>query len=456
MGFDVLYLPPIHPIGLTGRKGPGNTPGAGPLDPGSPWAIGSAAGGHTAVDPGLGTLDDFDSFVRQARDHGLEIALDIAYQCSPDHPYVRKHPEWFRHRPDGSIKYAENPPKKYQDIYPFDFETEAWPSLWAELLDVVRFWAQRGVRIFRVDNPHTKPFPFWEWLIARAQQEFPDTIFLSEAFTRPKVMLYLAKLGFTQSYTYFTWRNTKDEIVSYFTELAQPDVADVLRPNLFANTPDILHAYLQKGGRTAFEIRFVLAATLGASYGIYSGFEICENEAVPGMEEYHESEKYQFKPRDWQQPSNIRQLIRTVNLIRRAEPALLTHPGVRFHETDNPEIVAYTRAHPAGTLFVVVSLDPHRMQHGLVRTPLAELDVDAAGFELHDLLDDGRYSWRGEWGYVRFDPGGRIAHIFKAGSPGDAGPADAGPKGPAYVRPADAGPADAGPKGPAYVRRVGR
>jgi len=290
MGFDVLYLPPIHPIGRTFRKGPNNSLNAGPNDPGSPWAIGSEDGGHTAVEPGLGTIEDFEAFVAAAEAQGLEIALDIAFQASPDHPFVREHADWFRRRPDGSIQYAENPPKKYQDIYPFNFESDDWRALWQEMKGIFEFWITHGVRIFRVDNPHTKPFRFWEWVLGELKREYPETIFLSEAFTRPKMMRYLAKIGFSQSYSYFTWRNTKDEIVEYFTELTQTSVREYFRPNLFANTPDILHAYLQRGGRPAFQIRFVLAATLGASYGIYSGFELAENIAVrSGSEEYLDS-----------------------------------------------------------------------------------------------------------------------------------------------------------------------
>ncbi len=307
MGFDVLYLPPIHPIGRTFRKGPNNSLQAGPGDPGSPWAIGSEEGGHMSVAPELGTLEDFDHFLAAARAVHLEIALDLAYQCSPDHPYVREHPEWFRHRPDGTIKYAENPPKKYQDIYPFDFECAEWRSLWQELKRVVEFWCARGVRIFRVDNPHTKSFHFWEWMIADVRRQYPDVLFLAEAFTRPNIMRYLAKLGFDQSYSYFTWRNTRAELVEYFTELSEPPVVDYMRPNLFANTPDILHEFLQHGGRNAFQIRLVLAATLGASYGIYSGFELCENVPVrPGSEEYLNSEKYQVRVRDWHAPTASR------------------------------------------------------------------------------------------------------------------------------------------------------
>ena len=324
MGFDVLYLPPIHPIGKSFRKGPNNTLNAGPDDPGSPWGIGSEEGGHKAIHPDLGTLEDFDRLVAAAREMGIEIAMDIAFQASPDHPYVREHPEWFRHRPDGTIKYAENPPKKYQDIYPIDFESKDWRALWDELRDVFLFWADRGVKIFRVDNPHTKPFPFWDWVIAEVQARHPDAIFLSEAFTRPKVMRRLAKGGFSQSYTYFTWRNTKQELIDYFTELTQTDSAEIMRPNLFANTPDILPEFLQYGGRAAFEIRLVLAATLGATYGIYGPpFELSVGQAVRhGSEEYLDSEKYQVRHWDRDDPASLRDYIARINEIRRENPAL--------------------------------------------------------------------------------------------------------------------------------------
>ena len=416
MGFDVVYLPPIHPIGTTFRKGRGNTLAAAPDDPGSPWAIGAAAGGHKAVDPGLGTLEDFDRFVREARRLGLEVGLDLAYQCSPDHPYVREHPEWFRHRPDGTIKYAENPPKKYQDIYPFDFESEAWEALWQELKSVVVFWIDRGVLIFRVDNPHTKPYPFWEWLIAEIRRDHPDAIFLSEAFTRPKVMYYLAKLGFTQSYTYFTWRNTKPELTDYFTELTQTEVAEFFRPNLFTNTPDILHAYLQTGGRPAFKIRLLLAATLGASYGIYSGFELCEHRAVPGTEEYLDSEKYQYRQWDWDRPGHIRDLVTVVNRIRRENPALHWDRSLRFCQTDNPNLLAFskTSVDGANALLVVVNLDPAHLQHGWLHVPLEELGLPPHDpFDVVDLLDGEAYRWRERRNYVRLDPTLRPAHILR-------------------------------------------
>ena len=377
-----MYLPPVHPIGRSFRKGRNNSLVAGPDDPGSPWAIGSADGGHTAIEPGLGTIGDFEAFCVEARRLGLEIALDLAWQCSPDHPWVREHPEWFRHRPDGTIKYAENPPKKYQDIYPFDFETEHWRELWQALLDVTVFWVEHGVKIFRVDNPHTKTFGFWEWMIDRVHQQHADVIFLSEAFTRPRLMRYLAKAGFTQSYTYFTWRNSKAEISDYFTELTESESREYLRPNLFVNTPDILHAYLQHGGRSAFEARLLLAATLGASYGIYSGFELAENRpAAPGSEEYADSEKYQYRRRNWDRPGNINELVWRVNRIRHQHPALQVDRTLRFHATDNPELIAYSKVSADGgeSLLMVVNLDPHHMQHGHVEVP-----VDRDAFVVDD------------------------------------------------------------------------
>lgn len=413
LGFDVVYLPPIHPIGTSFRKGRNNALVAAPGDPGSPWAIGSPAGGHKAVEPALGTLQDFRAFVAAAARVNLEVALDLAYQCSPDHPYVREHPEWFRHRPDGSIKYAENPPKKYQDIYPFDFECADWRALWDELLSIVIFWIDQGVNIFRVDNPHTKPYRFWEWLIAETRRTHPETIFLSEAFTRPKVMQYLAKLGFTQSYTYFTWRNTQEELREYFTELTATPVREYLRPNLFANTPDILHKYLQEGGPPAFRIRLVLAATLGASYGIYSGFELCENRAVPGTEEYLNSEKYQVRHWDWDRPGHIKDLIASVNRIRREHRALQFGSGLEFHDCDNPHLLAYTRTAPDGDsrLLIVVSLDPRHMQHGFIEVP-ADLFGSDGTYTVRDLLTGTRFTWQGERHYVRLDPA-LPAHILE-------------------------------------------
>ncbi|OFV90798.1 MAG: hypothetical protein A3H95_10190 [Acidobacteria bacterium RIFCSPLOWO2_02_FULL_64_15] len=416
MGFDVTYLAPIHPIGTTFRKGRGNALAAEPGEPGSPWAIGSTAGGHKAVDPGLGTLDDFDHFVGEAGRLGLEVALDLAYQCSPDHPYVREHPEWFRHRPDGTIKYAENPPKKYQDIYPFDFECDAWPALWEELKSVVEFWIARGVTIFRVDNPHTKPYRFWEWLIREIRSRHPDVIFLAEAFTRPKVMYYLAKLGFTQSYTYFTWRNTKDELTAYFTEINHPEVAEFFRPNLFANTPDILHAYLQRGGPPAFQIRLILAATLGASYGIYSGFELCENRAVAGTEEYADSEKYQYRPWDWDRSVHIKDLVTAINRIRHDNPALHSDRGLRFCQTDNPNLMAFCKISPdrSNAMLVVVNLDYERTQQGFVQAPLDDLGLPQhEPYDVVDELDGVRYTWSGDWNYVKLDPLVSVAHVLQ-------------------------------------------
>lgn len=416
MGFDVLYLPPIHPIGKSFRKGPNNALAAGPNDPGSPWAIGSEAGGHKAVDPNLGTLADFRHFVEAADRHGLEVALDIAFQCSPDHPYVKEHPEWFRHRPDGTIKYAENPPKKYQDIYPLNFESDDWKGLWTELKSVVEFWIEQGVKIFRVDNPHTKPFHFWEWLIGEIQKKHPETIFLAEAFTRPKVMYGLAKGGFTQSYTYFTWRNTKQELTEYLTELTQTEARDFFRPNFFANTPDILHEYLQTGGRPAFQVRLVLAATLAANYGIYSGFELCENRAVRGTEEYLDSEKYQVRAWDWDRPGNIKALVARVNQIRRENPALHANDRLRFYTTDNDQLICYAKTTEdlSNIILVAVNLDPHHLQHGWVEVPIDELGI-APGepYQLHDLISGDRYLWHDAWNYIRLDPMLSPVHIFR-------------------------------------------
>ncbi|MEO6238015.1 MAG: alpha-1,4-glucan--maltose-1-phosphate maltosyltransferase [Vicinamibacterales bacterium] len=416
LGFDVLYLPPIHPIGRSFRKGRNNSLTPAATDPGSPWAIGANEGGHMAVEPGLGTLDDFAGFVAAAARQKLEVALDIAFQASPDHPYVTEHPSWFRHRPDGTIKYAENPPKKYQDIYPFDFESDDWPALWRELKAVIEFWIARGVTIFRIDNPHTKPFRFWEWALADITAAHPETIFLAEAFTRPKIMRYLAKAGFAQSYSYFTWRNTRREIEEYFTELTQTEVREHMRPNLFANTPDILHEYLQKGGQPAFHVRLVLAATLGASYGIYSGFELYENVPVSaGSEEYLDSEKYQIRPRDFTVSDSLAETIARINGIRRAHPALQYDHGLEFHDTDNEQLICYTKRAPDGSdpILVVVNLDPGRMQHGHVKLPLFDwqLPLDSS-VDVIDLLSGESYSWRGEWNYVRLDPATRVAHIF--------------------------------------------
>jgi len=417
MGFDVLYLPPIHPIGKTARKGPNNTLPAAPEDPGSPWAIGSQFGGHTAVHPDLGTLEDFDKFHSVARRLGLEVALDIAFQCSPDHPWAREHPEWFRRRPDGSIQYAENPPKKYQDIYPLDYECADWRPLWEACLEVVLFWVRRGVLIFRVDNPHTKPFRFWEWLIRETRARHPAVVFLSEAFTRPKVLRHLAKAGFSQSYSYFTWRNTKAELTEYFTALYQTEVREVLRPNLFANTPDILHEYLQFGGRPGFQIRLVLAATLGANYGIYGPpFEYCVGEAIPGTEEYRDSEKYQVRAWERDPAGHLREFITRVNAIRRDNPALQSDWGLRFHPADSDHVLFFEKSTPDGanTVLVAVNLDPHHAQETWVHLPLEELGLpEDRPYQVHDLLSEARYLWQGPTNFIRLDPASCPAHVFR-------------------------------------------
>ena len=415
MGFDVLYLPPIHPIGHTHRKGANNKP-ARAGEPGSPWAIGSEEGGHKAVNPALGTLADFRRLVATASGQGVDVALDIAFQCSPDHPYVREHPEWFKHRPDGSIQYAENPPKKYEDIYPLDFENEHWRELWQELLSIVLFWAEQGVRVFRVDNPHTKPFPFWEWLIAELRRARPDAILLSEAFTRPRVMYRLAKVGFSQSYTYFAWRNTAYELYQYFTELAQPPIRDFFRPNLWANTPDILTEYLQTGGRPAFQARLILAATQGASYGIYGPpFEALEGRArEQGSEEYFDSEKYQL--RDWKRDPVVTELIAIVNRIRHENPALQSDSGLRFHFTENDQLLAYSKTTPdnANVILAVVNVDPHHVQRGMVNLPLEELGIEPdRPFQAHELISGARYLWNGPRNFVEVNPHSMPGQIFR-------------------------------------------
>ena len=418
MGFDVLYLPPIHPIGTTHRKGKNNSPRAEPGDVGSPWAIGGPAGGHKAVLPELGTAADFRWFVAQARDHGLEVAMDVALQCSPDHPYVREHPEWFRKRPDGTIQYAENPPKKYEDIYPFDFECAAWQELWQELKSIFDHWLAEGIRIFRVDNPHTKPFAFWEWLIAEIKRAHPDAIFLAEAFTRPKLMYRLAKLGFTQSYNYFPWRNNRFELAEYFTELTRTEVAQYFRPSLWPNTPDILTETLQYGGRPAFIQRLLLAATLGASYGIYGpAFELQEHEPRErGGEEYLDSEKYQLRHWDLASPASLRDLIAAVNRARRENPALRSNEGLHFHTTDNDQLICYSKTAAAAdnTVIAVVNLDPHHPQSGWVDLDLAPLGLDAGrSFQVHDLLTGARYLWNGARNFVQLDPQQVPAHLFR-------------------------------------------
>ncbi|MFG2649419.1 alpha-1,4-glucan--maltose-1-phosphate maltosyltransferase [Streptomyces sp. NPDC048436] len=420
MGFDVVYLPPIHPIGSTFRKGPNNSLSPGRYDVGVPWAIGSPAGGHDAVHPDLGTLEDFDAFVRRAAGLGLEVALDFALQCSPDHPWVEKHPEWFQHRADGTIAYAENPPKKYQDIYPIAFDADM-PGLVAETVRLLRFWMDHGVRIFRVDNPHTKPVAFWDEVLGDINRTDPDVIFLAEAFTRPAMMRTLAAIGFQQSYTYFTWRNTKDELTDYLRELAG-ETAHYLRPNFFVNTPDILHAYLQEGGRPAFEVRAVLAATLAPTWGVYSGYELCENTpARAGSEEYLNSEKYQLRPRDWESAertgSTIAPLITTLNRVRRANPALRQLRDLHFHSTDQEAVIAYSKtvsdAESSNTVLVVVNLDAHHTQEATVSLDMPKLGLDwHETVPVRDELTGETYHW-GRANYVRLGPGG--AHVLLVG-----------------------------------------
>ena len=419
MGFDVVYLPPIHPIGRTHRKGPNNTLTAGPGDPGSPWAIGNEDGGHDAVSPELGTLADFRAFVAEAERLGMHVALDYALQCSPDHPWVREHPEWFFVRPDGSIKYAENPPKKYEDIYPINFWSDDREGLWNACRDLLLFWIDQGVRTFRVDNPHTKPFAFWEWVIAEVHRRHPDIVFLSEAFTRPKRMKNLAKLGFTQSYTYFTWRNTPAELEEYVTELARTDVAEYLRGNFFANTPDILHEYLQAGGPPAFRIRHLLAATLLPLYGIYSGYELSENVPVrEGSEEYLDSEKYQVRHRDWSAPGNLIAEITRINAIRRENPALQQYRNITFHPSGNPAVLFYSKTSWGNDLLIAVTTDPTTPQDAILELPLTELGLDdAGGFEVEALLGGGTERWTGDTRAVTFDPGGRVGEIWRIGRP---------------------------------------
>ena len=418
MGFDVVYFPPIHPVGRVNRKGKNNTLLAASDDVGSPWAIGAEEGGHKSVHVPLGTLADFEKLVARAHEFGIEIALDIAYQCAPDHPYVKKHPAWFRWRPDGTVQYAENPPKKYQDIYPFDFESEQWEQMWCELTDVMEFWIGSGVKIFRVDNPHTKAFPFWEWSITQLKRKYPDVLFLSEAFTRPKVMHRLAKLGFTQSYTYFAWRNTKQELTDYFTELAHGPGREYFRPNVWPNTPDILTEALQFGGRPVFMSRLVLAATLSASYGIYGpAYEHLEAAPrEPGAEEYLNSEKYELKQWNLTRPDSLAPFIARVNLIRRENPALHDNASLRFLSIDNPQIIAYLKSTAAldNVVICVVNLDPHHRQSGWLTVDLAELGIDpATPFQVHDLLTDAHFLWQGSSNYVEIDPQRAPAHVFR-------------------------------------------
>jgi starch synthase (maltosyl-transferring) len=418
MGFDILYLPPIHPIGHTNRKGKNNAIKANVNDPGTPWAVGTEAGGHRAVHPELGTISEFREFIRKAKGFNIKIAIDLAFQCSPDHPYVIKHPEWFRKRPDNSVQYAENPPKKYQDIYPLDFESEKWHELWDELKDIVYFWIKQGIHIFRVDNPHTKPFTFWEWLITQVKKDYPDIIFLAEAFTRPKIMYHLAKIGFSQSYTYFTWRNLKWEIIQYFNELSQTDVEEFFRPNLWPNTPDILSDYLRDGGRPAFITRLVLAATLGSSYGIYGPpFELCENRRKDTTsEEYMDSEKYELKNWDINNSISLKNIITKVNYIRRQNAALQNNLNLEFHEIDNDQLICYSKHTEdySNTLVMIVNLDYRYKQSGWITIPVEKLGFHSdQNYQVHDLLDDAVYQWKGNKNFIELNPLKMPAHILK-------------------------------------------
>jgi len=416
MGFDVLYFPPIHPIGETARKGKNNAITAKPGDVGSPWAIGASEGGHKSILPALGTFEDFHQLVEEAKKRGIDIALDIAFQCSPDHPYVKEHPEWFRWRPDGTVQYAENPPKKYQDIYPFEFETPAFKNLWEELKSVFEFWVGHGVTIFRVDNPHTKAFAFWEWAIPELKRKHPELILLSEAFTRPRIMHKLAKIGFTQSYTYFTWRNSKHELMEYFAELTQSPSREYFRPNVWPNTPDILHETLQRGGRPAFIVRIVLAATLAASYGIYGpAYELLERlPREPGSEEYLNSEKYEIKRWDLERPDSLRELIARLNRIRHDNPALQRDWSLQFHPIDNPQLLVYSKREEDNVMLMAVNLDVVHPQSGWVDLSLQHLNIAPhEAFEVHDLLSGGRYTWTGARNYIELNPLQLPAHVFR-------------------------------------------
>ncbi|WP_229729257.1 alpha-1,4-glucan--maltose-1-phosphate maltosyltransferase [Agaricicola taiwanensis] len=424
LGFDVLYFPPIHPIGKTNRKGKNNSLTPDPDDVGSVYAIGSEDGGHDAVHPQLGTLEDFRRLVAAAHEHGLEIALDFAIQCSPDHPWIKQHPEWFDWRPDGTLKYAENPPKKYEDIVNVEFYAGGLPSLWHALRDVVLFWAERGVKIFRVDNPHTKPLPFWRWMIREVNAQHPDVIFLAEAFTRPKMMKALAKVGFQQSYTYFTWRNTKAELTQYLAELSSGEMAELYRPNFFANTPDINPYYLQTGGRAGFIVRATLAATLSSVYGIYSGFEICEAEPLPGREEYLDSEKYELKVRDYDAPGNIKNLIRALNKARRDNPALHDFRNIRFLNAWNDNILSFVKMTEAkdNAVMVLVNLDPHHRQEADYEVPLWEFGLpDSASIAVEDLLSGGRFTLHGKVQRIALWPEGNQVMVWKLIPPSATG-----------------------------------
>lgn len=417
MGFDVVYFPPIHPIGVTNRKGKNNSVICEAGDPGCPWAIGSSEGGHKSIHPFLGTLDDLKHFIGEANRYGIEVALDLAYQCAPDHPYVKAHPDWFKWRPDGSIQFAENPPKKYEDVLPINFESADWKNLWSELKSIVEFWAGQGIRIFRVDNPHTKPFAFWDWLIEDIRKNYPQAIFLAEAFTRPHVMYRLAKGGFTQSYTYFTWRNTKQEFMDYLTELTRTEVAEYFRPNFWPNTPDILPVHLQSGGRPAFIMRLILAATLSSNYGIYGPvFELCVDKAVPQKEEYAQSEKYELRSWNWNQEGHLKDVIARVNQVRRENPALQETRNIRFCETKNDALLAYYKMSKDGRniILVIVNLDPYHTQCGMVTVPLSAWNIEPdRPYLAHDLLSNDRYIWQGESNYIELNPHISPAHVIR-------------------------------------------
>lgn len=415
-GFDTLYFPPIHPIGVSHRKGKNNSTSSQPGEPGSPWAIGSHLGGHKAINPELGTMADFEKLVKAAKKQGIEIALDLAYQCSPDHPYVKEHPQWFRWRPDGTVQYAENPPKKYQDVLPINFENEDWENLWNELKSVIEFWISKGIQVFRVDNPHTKPFIFWQWIMSEMRRDHPDVLFLSEAFTRPKIMARLAKVGFQQSYSYFTWRQTKAELEEYLTELSQTELRDYFRANFWPNTPDILPYYIQKTGHAHSAARFVLAATLSSNFGMYGPvYELLENEPMPGKEEYFNSEKYEARHWDWHSSTPFRELMRKINRIRKENEAFHTTFNIRFCETDNEHLIAYYKPSTDGQnkVLTVVNLDPLNKQCGWVKLPEELMPAhEGHTFEMHDLMDDNHYRWNRQWNYVELDPRLMPAHIF--------------------------------------------
>ncbi len=417
MHFDVLYLPPIHPIGKVNRKGKNNSVKALPGEPGSPWAIGSDEGGHRAVLKDLGTLDDYKRLQKEARKFNIEIALDLAFQCAPDHPYVKEHPEWFRRRPDGSIQYAENPPKKYQDIYPFDFETEKWKELWNELKSVIVFWIEQGITIFRVDNPHTKPFPFWEWVITEINKDYKDIIFLAEAFTRPRIMATLAKIGFTQSYTYFTWRVNKQEIMDYMNELVQGPSRNYVRPNFWPNTPDILPWHLQHQGENMFIIRFALASTLSSNYGMYGPpYEFGESTPVEGKEEYFNSEKYELRHYEWKMTNRMTDIITLVNKARKDNRALQSTWNLQFCAVENPNLIAYIKATDdlSNLILVVINLDAHQKQSGYVQLPLHKLSLGKMiNVKLQDLITGETYTWTQEWNFVELEPHKMPFHLFK-------------------------------------------